>query len=102
MENTVHIAESCNLEIELGNLKLPKFPIPTPFVEPDAYLKHLCEEGCELLYGGIDDCSALFVNGFVGFFKLSLKISHHFDKLLRHEKNLSELSQNDRIEKLDL
>ncbi len=55
MENTVHIAESCNLEIELGNLKLPKFPIPKPFVEPDIYLKHLCEEGCERLYGGIDD-----------------------------------------------
>ena len=55
LENTVQIAESCNLEIELGNLKLPKFPIPTPFVEPDAYLKHLCEEGCTKLYGGIDD-----------------------------------------------
>ena len=55
MENTVEIAESCNLEIELGNLKLPKFPIPKPFVDPDQFLKHLCEEGCTKLYGGIDD-----------------------------------------------
>ncbi|KAA3634244.1 MAG: DNA polymerase III subunit alpha [Calditrichaeota bacterium] len=55
MNNTVQIAESCNLELELGKLKLPKFPIPKPFVEPDAYLKHLCEEGCIEKYGEIND-----------------------------------------------
>ena len=55
LENTVHIAESCNLELELGKLKLPKFPIPTPFVEPDEYLKHLCIEGLIERYGEINE-----------------------------------------------
>jgi len=55
MENTVHIAESCHLELELGKLKLPKFPIPKSFVNPDIFLKHLCEEGLIERYGKIGD-----------------------------------------------
>lgn len=55
MENSVHIAESCHLEIELGNLKLPSFPIPTPFVSPDNFLQHLCEEGLKTKYDEITD-----------------------------------------------
>lgn len=54
MENTMNIAESCNLEIELGKLKLPLFPIPKPFVAPDDFLRHLCEEGIKTRYGEID------------------------------------------------
>ena len=45
LANTVDIAERCNLEIELGALKLPVFPIPTEFQEPDSYLRYLCEQG---------------------------------------------------------
>ncbi len=55
LENTVHIAESCHLELELGKLKLPRFPIPRPFVDPDVYLRHLCEEGLKDRYGKMDD-----------------------------------------------
>ena len=55
LENTVAIAEECNLEITFGDLKLPVFPIPTPHVDADAFLRHLCEEGCDRRYSEITD-----------------------------------------------
>ncbi|MFQ5454437.1 MAG: DNA polymerase III subunit alpha, partial [Candidatus Zixiibacteriota bacterium] len=42
-------------ELELGKLKLPNFPIPIPFVEPDVYLHHICEAGLIERYGKITD-----------------------------------------------
>ncbi|MDF1545252.1 MAG: DNA polymerase III subunit alpha [bacterium] len=55
VNNTVAIAEACNLDLELGKLKLPRFPIPTKFVDPDEYLLHLCKEGIDKFYGAMDD-----------------------------------------------
>ncbi|UCD65138.1 MAG: DNA polymerase III subunit alpha [Candidatus Zixiibacteriota bacterium] len=55
LENTVHIAESCHLELELGSLKLPRFPIPKPFVDPDVYLRHLCEQGLKERYSRLGE-----------------------------------------------
>jgi DNA polymerase-3 subunit alpha len=45
IENSVHIAEKCNLEMEMGKLYLPHFPIPSSHTDPDSFLRHLCEEG---------------------------------------------------------
>jgi DNA polymerase-3 subunit alpha len=50
IENTIRIAEECNLEIEMGRLHLPYFPIPPDFKDSDSYLKHLAEEGLEERY----------------------------------------------------
>ncbi|RKX24853.1 MAG: DNA polymerase III subunit alpha, partial [Candidatus Zixiibacteriota bacterium] len=55
LDNTVLIAEKCNLELELGKLKLPVFPIPQPFDDPEVYLRHLCEEGLKDRYADITD-----------------------------------------------
>ena len=55
MRNTVEIAERCNVELELGNLKLPIFPLPRPFVDPDIFLRHLCDEGLAHRYDEITD-----------------------------------------------
>jgi len=55
MKNTVEIAESCNLELELGKLKLPVFPIPKPYVDADAFLEYKCREGITERYGKIND-----------------------------------------------
>jgi DNA polymerase-3 subunit alpha len=44
LQNSVRIAEMCNLELELGKLKLPVFPIPTQFEDADVYLKHQCDQ----------------------------------------------------------
>jgi DNA polymerase-3 subunit alpha len=50
LENTLAIAELCNLDLELGKLKLPVFPIPRQYVDPDTFLRHLCDEGLARLY----------------------------------------------------
>jgi len=50
IENTTRIAEMCNLEIELGNIKLPRYEVPNGFT-PKSYLRKLCEEGLSERYG---------------------------------------------------
>jgi len=50
LENTMEIAERCNLKLSMGELKLPVFPIPRPHAGPEEYLEHLCREGIEQLY----------------------------------------------------
>ncbi len=46
LENTVKIAEQCNLEIELGKTQLPYFKVPEGKTA-DEYLKELCYKGLE-------------------------------------------------------
>ncbi|MBM3469624.1 MAG: DNA polymerase III subunit alpha [Armatimonadetes bacterium] len=46
----LEIAGRVGLELELGKLKLPHFPVPEGET-PDAYLRRLCEEGLHRLYG---------------------------------------------------
>ncbi len=55
LENTIRIAEACNLELELGKLLLPVFPIPSSFADADTYLRHLCEEGVRQRYPEVTD-----------------------------------------------
>lgn len=51
LENSIRIAEECNVEIEMGKLHLPHFPLPNQFADADSYLFHLCEEGLVKRYG---------------------------------------------------
>lgn len=44
IENTIKVAEACNLELELGKNILPNFPLPEGFTA-DEYLKEICEQG---------------------------------------------------------
>jgi len=46
IENTVNIARSCNVTLELGKNYLPAFPIPEGFTE-DSYFRSVSEEGLE-------------------------------------------------------
>ncbi len=50
IDNTIKIAERCNLEIELGTLLLPAFPIPDKSKTPDQYLEDLCRIGLKERY----------------------------------------------------
>lgn len=50
LENTVKIAESCNVELEFGKLHLPQFEVPEGR-EPFEYLTVLCYEGLRRVYG---------------------------------------------------
>lgn len=49
--NTAAIAESCDLEIELGNILIPKFPVPKGENER-SYLEQLTYRGLAWRYGG--------------------------------------------------
>ncbi|MEK7627341.1 MAG: DNA polymerase III subunit alpha [Patescibacteria group bacterium] len=57
LENTQKIADSCDLEIELGKTQLPHFEVPNGKTT-DEYLKQLCAEGMEKKYGIITDIIA--------------------------------------------
>jgi DNA polymerase III subunit alpha len=50
MRRTLEVAERCNVELALGNILLPKFPVPG---DRDAfdYLVELCEKGLAKRYG---------------------------------------------------
>jgi DNA polymerase-3 subunit alpha len=50
-DNTLWIAERCNVEIEMGEPKLPKFPLPEGFETDYAYLEHLTFEGARMRWG---------------------------------------------------
>jgi len=50
-DNTLWIAERCNVEIEFGDPKLPKFPLPEGFDNDADYLRHLTFEGAKERWG---------------------------------------------------
>jgi DNA polymerase III subunit alpha len=50
IENTMRVAEMCNLEIELGNIKLPLYEVPSGYT-PETLLRELCEKGLIERYG---------------------------------------------------
>ena len=55
-DNTLWIAERCDVEIEFGKPLLPDFPIPEPHKNSDDYLLHLTMEGAKKRWGsGLTD-----------------------------------------------
>ncbi len=50
-DNTLWIAERCDVEIEFGSPQLPDFPIPEGFTGADDYLFHLTMEGAKKRWG---------------------------------------------------
>ena len=43
-DNTLKIAERCNVNFEFGKLQLPVFPLPKPYKNESEYLRKLCYE----------------------------------------------------------
>lgn len=54
LENTVKIAEMCNVELEFGKLHLPSFEVEEGYT-PYEYLREQCYKGLKSRYG--DNCS---------------------------------------------
>jgi DNA polymerase-3 subunit alpha len=50
-DNTLWIAERCDVEIEFGSPQLPDFPLPEGFTDDDGYLEHLAFEGARKRWG---------------------------------------------------
>lgn len=51
LDNTLALAERCNVQMPLGGVNLPNFEIPAPFDSPEAYFDYLCETGYEEKFG---------------------------------------------------
>ena len=51
IENTVKIAEKCNVEFEFGNTKLPNYEVPEGFSSHADYFKKLSKDGLIKRYG---------------------------------------------------
>ena len=51
LENTQKIADRCEVEIEFGVTKLPKFDVPAPYTSWE-YLNKLCYDGLKERYSG--------------------------------------------------
>ena len=51
IDNTQRIADRCNVEIEFGNYKLPRFAVPKGYTA-EQYLRKLCYDGIEERYPG--------------------------------------------------
>ncbi|GAH92386.1 unnamed protein product, partial [marine sediment metagenome] len=49
LKNSIEIAEKCNLELNLGKIHLPAYPLPSSCSAAD-YLKKLCLEGLKKYY----------------------------------------------------
>jgi DNA polymerase III subunit alpha len=50
INNTLKIAEMCDVEIALGEVQLPNFEVPANY-DGNSYLRYLCEKGLEKKYG---------------------------------------------------
>ena len=51
IENTVKIAEECNVEFEFGHTILPNYDVPEEFETHYDYFKKLCDDGIKNRYG---------------------------------------------------
>ena len=51
IENTVKIAEKCNVEFEFGHTILPNYDVPEEFETHYDYIKKLCYDGIKKRYG---------------------------------------------------
>lgn len=52
LDNSLELAERCQVDMDLGAVNLPRYDIPAPFADPMAYMSHLAEEGYRERFGG--------------------------------------------------
>ena len=50
VENTQKIADRCNVTLEFGNYKIPKYEVPEGYESAEAFLTKLCEDGFKEKY----------------------------------------------------
>ena len=85
LENTHKIAERCNVEIEFGVTKLPKYEVPEGF-DSWSYLNHLCSEGLQKHYPDDDgtlrkrldyELDVIHTMGYVDYFLIVWDFIHY-------------------------
>ncbi|GAB6091135.1 DNA polymerase III subunit alpha [Spirochaeta dissipatitropha] len=77
MENTLKVAELCDVDIPQPGPLLPEYHIPEGFSNPDEYLRHLTYEGLKSRYGELNqeirdradfELKIIIEMGFTGYF----------------------------------
>ena len=77
IENTLRIAEECNLQLEFGKLHLPHLPVPSGFDSLDDYLEYQAKKGLAKRYSKVTpgleerlayELSVIKQMGFAGYF----------------------------------
>jgi len=80
LENTVAIAEQCDVKINLGEYHLPEYPLSNNVSNPDDYLKELCLSGMKDKYQNITpeltkrmnyELSVIKKMGYAGYFLIT-------------------------------
>lgn len=51
IENTLEIAEKCNVELDLNTIHMPSFEVPQPFKSDTEYFEYLAKKGFEERFG---------------------------------------------------
>ncbi len=86
LENTLAIAERCDVELKEGDLHLPRFPLPEGFASNSDYLRHLAYEGAARRYPEVIqsmrerldyELSVIAKMGFDGYFLIVRDIVDH-------------------------
>lgn len=54
LDNTLEVAEKCNVQLKLNDVNLPKYDIPKCFSSPSEYMVYLAKKGYEERYGGTE------------------------------------------------
>ena len=80
LENTLEIAEKCDVKIPLGKYHLPAYPLPDKETNPDKYLEKLCNKGLKKRYKHISkeirdrlqyELSIIKKMGYAGYFLIT-------------------------------
>ena len=86
LENTLAIAEQCDVQLTEGALHLPRFPLPDGFASNSDYLRHLAYAGAARRYGAVTteiaqrldfELSVIAKMGFDGYFLIVRDIVDH-------------------------
>ena len=54
-DNTLKIADRCNVTIEFGKFQMPEFPLPENYTDAATYLRDLCNEKIHARYENVTD-----------------------------------------------
>ena len=54
LDMTLEIAEKCDVDLELGQVFMPHFDVPTPFTNESEYFAHLCWKGFDKRFEGTE------------------------------------------------
>lgn len=52
LDNTLEIADKCDVKVPLGEINMPHFEVPQPFQTSEEYFEYLCSEGFKKRFAG--------------------------------------------------